>query len=103
MEIKLLKVLVNSISSFFRLSARENLNSQPVQKYYQKIEEILKLVKPVLDAIIDTEVTSDEKLQKAFTGLGNAVEDLRKLFENWQPLMSKIYFVCVEILFLQIS
>ena len=63
MEIKLLKVLVNSISSFFHLSARENLNLQPVQKYYQKIEEILKLVKPVLDAIIDAEVTSDEKLQ----------------------------------------
>lgn len=93
MEIKLLKVLVNSLSSFFHLSARENINLQPVQKYYQKIEEILKLVKPVLDAIIDAEVASDEKLQKAFTGLGHAVEDLRELFENWQPMTSKIYFV----------
>ncbi|KAL3526846.1 hypothetical protein ACH5RR_011502 [Cinchona calisaya] len=93
MEIKLLKVLVDSISSFFHLSACENINSQPFQKYYQKIEELLKLIKPVLDVIIDAEIASDEKLQKAFTGLGQAVEELKELFENWQPLMSKVYFV----------
>ncbi|KAL3525636.1 hypothetical protein ACH5RR_014008 [Cinchona calisaya] len=96
MEIKLLKVLVNSISPFFH----ENINSQLIQKYYQKIEEILKLVKSVLDAIIGAEIATDENLQKAFAGLGQAVEDLRELFESWQPLMSKVYFVCLEMHFL---
>ncbi|CAI9111327.1 OLC1v1011529C1 [Oldenlandia corymbosa var. corymbosa] len=93
MEIKLLKVLVNNISSFFHLSARESINYKPVQKYYQKTEDILKLIKPILDAILDTEVASDEKLQKIFAGLGHAVMELRELFDNWQPLMSKVYFV----------
>lgn len=93
MEISLLKVLVNNISSFFHLSAHENINCEPVQKYYRKIEEILKLLKPVLDSIFDAEITSNEKLQKAFSGLGQCVEELRDIFESWQMLMSKVYFV----------
>lgn len=97
MEISLLKVLVNNISSFFHLSAHENINCEPVQKYYRKIEEILKLLKPVLDSIFDAEITSNEKLQKAFSGLGQCVEELRDIFESWQMLMSKVYFVCLEI------
>lgn len=97
MEIKLLKVVSNNISSFLRLSAHENINSEPVQKYYQRIEEILKLLKPVLDSIFDSEFTSNEKLQKALTGLGQCVEELREIFESWQMLTSKVYFVCLEI------
>ncbi|KAK9285138.1 hypothetical protein L1049_024323 [Liquidambar formosana] len=93
MEISLLKALLNNISSFFRLSSCDNLDSKPIQKYYQKIEEILKLLKPILDAIVDSEIASDELLNKAFENLGQSVDELRELFESWHPLMSKVYFI----------
>ncbi|KAG2724269.1 hypothetical protein I3760_01G008700 [Carya illinoinensis] len=93
MEISLLKVFLNNISSFFHLSSCDNLNSEPVLKYYQKAEEILKLLKPILDVIVDSEIASDEKLIKAFDELSRSVEESRELFENWQPLSSKVYFI----------
>lgn len=94
MEISVLKALLKNISCFFRLSSSENVNFEPFQKYYEKIEEILKLIKPVLDAIVVSEIASDELLQKAFSGLSQSADELRELFENWHPLMSKVYFVC---------
>ncbi|KAL7189904.1 hypothetical protein ACSBR1_039528 [Camellia fascicularis] len=66
---------------------------KPAQKYYQNIEEILKLLRPVLDAIFDADIMSEESLQKAFAEMGHSVNELRELFENWHPLRSKIYFV----------
>ncbi|KAI3468577.1 hypothetical protein Pfo_025240 [Paulownia fortunei] len=93
MEISLLKSLLNSITCFFRLSSCESIKSEPVQKYHIKIEEILKLLKPILDVIIDAEIVSDEMLRRAFAGLLQSVDELRQICENWQPLMSKIYFV----------
>ncbi|KAL7168546.1 hypothetical protein ACSBR2_038891 [Camellia fascicularis] len=86
-------VLLNHISSFFHLSSHENINHEPAQKYYQKIEEILKLLRPVFDAIFDADIMSEESLQKAFAEMGHSVNKLRELFENWHPLRSKIYFV----------
>lgn len=96
MEISLLKALLNNISSFFRLSSCENLDSEPALKYLQKVEEILRLLKPVLDAIVESEVASDEMLIKAFEELGLSVDELRELFESWHPLKSKVCFVCIK-------
>ena len=93
MEISLLKALLNNISSFFHLSSRDNINSEPILKYYQKVEEILKLLKTILDAIIDSEVASNEALKKSFEELGCLLDELREQFENWQSLLSKVYFV----------
>lgn len=99
MEISLLKALLSNISSFLNLSSSENINSEPVQKYYQRAEEVLKLLKPILNAIVDSEITSDEVLSKAFEGLGLSVEELREQFESWQPLLSKVYFVSYKLYF----
>ena len=99
MEISLLKALLSNISSFLSLSSFENINSEPVQKYYQRAEEILKLLKPILNAIVDSEITSDEVLTKAFEGLGLSIEELREQFESWQPLLSKVYFVSYKLYF----
>ncbi|XP_062101869.1 U-box domain-containing protein 4 [Humulus lupulus] len=93
MEISLLKALLNNISSFFHLSSRDNIHSEPILKYHQRAEEILKLLKTILDAIIDSEVTSNEILKKSFEDLNCLVDDLREQFENWQSLSSKVYFV----------
>ncbi|XP_059644696.1 U-box domain-containing protein 4 isoform X2 [Cornus florida] len=93
MEISLLKALLRNISCFFHLLSHDNINCEPVHRYYQKIEEILKLIKPVLDAITDAEIASEEQLHNKFAGLSQYVDELRELFENWHPLMSKVYFV----------
>lgn len=96
MEISLLKVLLKNISTFFHLPSHENRNSEIVGKYYQKIEEILKLNKPVLESITDSEISSNESLQKEFAGLNQSIDELRELLEDCHPLMSKVYFVCLN-------
>ncbi|KAG5241498.1 hypothetical protein OIU78_028686 [Salix suchowensis] len=93
MEISLLEVLLKTISTFLHISKDDNISSDPVQKYYQKSEEILKLLKPILDAIVDSEVASDEVLNKFFLELIRSVDELREIFESWQPLSSKVYSV----------
>ncbi|KAI7728319.1 hypothetical protein M8C21_021245, partial [Ambrosia artemisiifolia] len=104
MEISLLKALLKNISSFFNLRCHENKTSELVQKYYQKIEELLKLIKPVLESVVVAEVASDESLQKIFAGLSQSVDELRELLENCHPLMSKVYFVMqVESLFAKVQ
>lgn len=97
MEISLLKALLNNISSFFHISSLENISSLLVLKYYWKAEDILKLLKPILYGIVDSEIVSDELFQKAFAGFGHSIDQLRELFETWQLLSSKVYFVCHQI------
>lgn len=93
MEISKLKALLKNISGLFHLSSRENLSFEPVQKYYHKVEEMMKVIKLVLDAIVDAEISSDELLQESFASLDDSVDELREMFETWHPLMSKVYFV----------
>lgn len=93
MKISLLKMLVDSISSFLHISFSGNMNSEPVSKYYQKTEEILKLLKPIIDAFANSEPASDEVLSKTFEELGHAVDEVKEYVENWHPLSSKVYFV----------
>ncbi|KAJ6919667.1 hypothetical protein NC651_013574 [Populus alba x Populus x berolinensis] len=93
MEISLLEVLLKNISAFLHISKDDKISSDPVQKYYQKAEEILKLLKPILETIVNSEVASDEVLNKDFQELGQSVDELREIFENWQPLSSKVHFV----------
>ncbi|CAH9133333.1 unnamed protein product [Cuscuta epithymum] len=91
MEISLLKVLLDNISNFFQLS--KIIDSVLVHKYFQKTEDILKLLKQILIGIVDAEIASDELLQKIFLGLGHSVDELRELFQTYQLLSSKIYFI----------
>lgn len=90
MEISLLKALLKNISSFFHLSSYDNINLEPVLKYYQRTEEILKLLNAVLEVI---HLQRDEVFKKSFEELSHSIDDLRDQFENWQPLSSKVYFV----------
>ncbi|XP_076950913.1 U-box domain-containing protein 4-like [Bidens hawaiensis] len=88
MEISL---LLKNISSFFNLQCHESIL---VQKYYQKTEAILKLIKPLLESVVvAAQVASDESVEKEFAGLNQSVDELRKLLEDYHPLMSQVYFV----------
>lgn len=93
MGVSLIKVLLRRISSFLQLSSSDYVNLQPTLKYYHIIEGVLKLLRPILDAVVDSDIASDEELTKAFEQLDHSVDELRMLFENWQPLSSKVYFV----------
>ncbi|KAK4725710.1 hypothetical protein R3W88_030627 [Solanum pinnatisectum] len=93
MEISLLKVLLSNISQFFHLSSSESIVDILVQRYYCKAEDLLKILKPILEAIVDVEAAFSEMLQKAFAGLAQFVDELRELCETWQPLGSNVYFV----------
>lgn len=93
MEISLFKALLNNISSFFHLSSNDNINLDPVLKYYKRAEEILKLLKTVLDAVVDSEIASYEVLNKPFEELGHYIDELREQIEDWQPLLSKVNLV----------
>lgn len=93
MEISLLKMLIDRISSFLHLSFSGNMNSEPVSKYYQTAKEILKLLKPIIDAFTTSELASDEVLSKIFEELGHAIDELKEHAENWHLLSSKVYFV----------
>ena len=99
MEISLLEVLLKNISAFLHISKDDKISSDPVQKYYQKAEEILKLLKPILDTIVNSEVPSDAVLNKDFQELGQSVDELKEIFENWQPLSSKVHFVSFQLYF----
>ncbi|XP_073051916.1 U-box domain-containing protein 4-like isoform X1 [Primulina eburnea] len=93
MEILLLKSLLNSIKSLSEMAFCESINDELIQRYHSRIEEMLKLLKPIFHSITETEIVSDEIWQKAISGLQQSVDELREIFASWQPLMSKIYLV----------
>ncbi|KAK7300818.1 hypothetical protein RJT34_11669 [Clitoria ternatea] len=92
MEISLLKMLSDVISSFLHLPLSGKIKSEPISKYYRKAEKMLKVLKPVIDTTVFSDLASNEVCSKLFEELGLAIEELRELIENWHPLSSKIYF-----------
>ncbi|KAK9682584.1 hypothetical protein RND81_10G083700 [Saponaria officinalis] len=98
MEVSLWRALLHNISSFLHLSC-ENFDSEPVRINYQKMEEILKLFKSILDAVIDTEVASDELLSKLLEQIGDSIDESRDILENWDLLSSRVHLALqVELL-----
>jgi HEAT repeat protein len=60
---------------------------------YNKISSFLKLLKPILDNIVDTKVSSDKDLCMNCDELDFTVNLAREFMENWSPKMSK--FCCL--------
>lgn len=93
MEISTLKFLLSSITGLSESVNYEIMQDELVQKYHLRAEEILKLLKPILYAIVDSVLPTDEVFEKEITGLCQSVDELIEIFENWQSLMSKLNFV----------
>ncbi|KAL2317387.1 hypothetical protein Fmac_031263 [Flemingia macrophylla] len=93
MEISLLKVLSDAMSSFLHLSLYEKMKSEPVSKYYQKAEKTLRLLKPIIDTAVFSDIASNEVLIKLFEELSLTVDEFKELILNCHPLSSKFYFV----------
>ncbi|KAE9606043.1 putative aminoacyltransferase, E1 ubiquitin-activating enzyme [Lupinus albus] len=92
MEKSMLKVLSNGISTFLHLSFSGNIYPEPASKYYRKSEEILKLLKPIIDSNHNSDFASDEVLDKLLEALDQTIDELRELIEHWHLLSSKLYF-----------
>ncbi|XP_008802944.2 U-box domain-containing protein 4-like [Phoenix dactylifera] len=93
MEISLLKTLLNSIRCFDLLSSSNTIKSELVQRYCPKIDEILELLKPVLDQAVASEISSDGNLIQLLKELDGVVNEARELVGCWHPTASKVYFV----------
>ncbi|KAI7749522.1 hypothetical protein M8C21_009663 [Ambrosia artemisiifolia] len=93
MEMSLLKALLKNISAFINLSCKDNKCGGVVEKYYVKGEQVIKLIKLVLESIVNADVASDPSLQKEFAGLSQSVDELGEVLEDSHMLVSKVYFV----------
>ncbi|PKA64125.1 U-box domain-containing protein 4 [Apostasia shenzhenica] len=81
------------MSCFGHLSSSNTIKSELVYSYYQRIDEILVLLKPALEEAIISPMTPDEKLKEVLVELDGLVDKASKLIGSWHQMMSKVYFV----------
>nr|XP_023907556.1 U-box domain-containing protein 3 [Quercus suber]XP_023907557.1 U-box domain-containing protein 3 [Quercus suber] len=90
MDTSSVKCLINSISRFILLVSCQTMKAMPVQKDYRDLVNALKLLKAVLDEVVDYKIPSDEILCKECEELDTAINETREFMENWSPKMSKL-------------
>ncbi|KAK6259950.1 Armadillo - like 7 [Theobroma cacao] len=93
MDTTSVQCLINSISRFIHLVSCQTIKVVPVEKDYRNMVVVLKLLKPLLDDVVDREIPSDEILCKECEELDLVVNEAREFMENWSPKMSKIHRV----------
>lgn len=93
MDTKSVRYVVNSISRFIHLVSCQTIKAMPTQKSYKNVASLLKLLKPVLDDVVDYTIPSDEVPCKECEELDIAVNEAREFMESWSLKMSKIYSV----------
>lgn len=96
MEKTSVRCATNSISRFILLVSCQTLKSMPAQIEYGKVAASLKLLKPVLDEVVDHKIYANEKLLNECEDLDIAVSEAREFMENWCPKMSKICSVRIH-------
>lgn len=79
----------SSISNFRTLSTSSVVETELVKRYCRKINEILGLLKLVLDEVLP-QISLDDRMLE---GLAATINDAIKLVGSWDLMMSKIYFV----------
>ncbi|KAL6952839.1 hypothetical protein U1Q18_046419, partial [Sarracenia purpurea var. burkii] len=90
MDTKSVRCVVNSISRFIHLVSCQTIKSMPTQKNCTNIVSLLKLLKPVLDDVVDNKLPSDEVLYKECEELDIVVNEAREFVESWSLKMSNI-------------
>ena len=89
-----ISALVDSISLFLNLSSSRHIDLDPFDKYYNRVEKLLGVLKPIADAaVLNSDLALEEKLCKSFQELIQDVDHSRDLFTSWHPFSSKVYFV----------
>ncbi|XP_047316032.1 U-box domain-containing protein 3 [Impatiens glandulifera] len=93
MDLKSVKCAINSISRFIHLVSCQTNKSIPTMKNYRIIASVLKILKPLLDEIIDEKLPCDKFVCKECEVLDLAVNQARELLENWSMKMSQLFCV----------
>lgn len=93
MDTASVRCLVNSISRFIHLVSCQTTKLIPIRKDYKNMVIVLKLLKPVLDDVVDSKIPLDEIIIKECEGVDLAVNEAREFLENWKQKMSKILSV----------
>ncbi|KAK8674434.1 hypothetical protein V6N13_112725 [Hibiscus sabdariffa] len=91
MDTTSVRCLINSIARFIHLVSCQAIKVVPIEKEYRNMVVVLKLLKPLLDDVVDCEIPSDEELCKECEDLDMLVNEAREFMENWSPKMSKIH------------
>lgn len=84
--------IISSISNFRMLSSSNAAENELVKKYCQRINELLGLLKLVLDEVLP-QITLDDRLSLVLEELDAGINDAIKLVGSWDLMTSKIYFV----------
>lgn len=84
--------IISSISNFHQLFSSKASVPQLVERYWRKIDEILDLLKMVLEKV-SPYLTPDDKLSHMLEELDSTIGEATKLVGTWDWMMSKIYFV----------
>ncbi|TYJ09471.1 hypothetical protein E1A91_A11G144100v1 [Gossypium mustelinum] len=93
METTSVRYLINSISRFIHLTSCQTIKVVPMEKNYRNMVVVLKILKPLLDDIVDCKIPSDETLYKECEELDLLVNEAREFVEKWCYNMSKIHRV----------
>ncbi|XVF32384.1 hypothetical protein REPUB_Repub17cG0077500 [Reevesia pubescens] len=93
MDTTSVRCLINSIFRFIHLVSCQTIKVVPIEKDYKNMVVVLKLLKPLLDDVVDCEIPSDEILYKECEELDMLVNQAREFMEKWCPKMSKIHSV----------
>lgn len=93
MELSSIKAVLNSISSFGLFASDDTIVADLVHRYRQTINEVLVLLKSVLEEAILYEIVPTDKLNEVLVELDAVVNEARELLGSWNQMMSKIYFV----------
>ncbi|KAB2022872.1 hypothetical protein ES319_D07G242700v1 [Gossypium barbadense] len=93
MDTTSVRCLINSIARYVHLVSCQTRKVVPIEKDYRNMVVVLKLLKPLLDDVVDCEISSDEILCKECEELDMLVNEAREFMENWCPKMSKIHMV----------
>ena len=90
MDTTSVRCVVNSISRFIHLVSCQTIKTVPTHKSYGNMVSLLKLLKPVLDDVVDDKIPSDDGLYKECEELDIIVNEAREFVESWSLKMSKI-------------
>ncbi|XP_010516017.1 PREDICTED: U-box domain-containing protein 3-like [Camelina sativa] len=87
------RCLLNSISRYLHLVACQTIRFNPIQTCIGNMVLLLKLLKPLLDGVVDCKIPSDGCLNKGCEDLDSVVNQARELLEDWSPKLSKLFGV----------
>lgn len=87
------RCLLNSISRYLHLVACQTIRFNLIQTCIGNMVLLLKLLKPLLDEVVDCKIPSHDCFNKGCEDLDSVVNQAREFLEYWSPKLSKLFGV----------